>query len=473
VADPAGRAHPARSIRTRLTAAFIATAVMSVVLVALVGAGLVRLAAERIAAQELRTQAEALARESGLLSADAAVTLRTFRIAARLTGAAVYRITPDGRLVLAGGEAPEGVPVEALSAAALRAGKTVTGKVPHAGGSILYVAQPVRAGRVQAVLVLSRQASTGPGFLGPFAGRLAAASLIAVAVAAAVATWLARRISQPLQELAGAASGVAEGRFDLRVPVTSNDEVGVVAASFNRMAEELGRSDRRQREFFLSVSHELRTPLTAIQGYGEAIEDGTIEPARQRDAAAVIVRESRRLARLVADILDLARIDARRFQVSPADVEVEPVLGSIREAFAPKADEGGVEITVECPAGGAGTVQADRDRLVQVLSNLVENALRYTPAGKRITLAAEPDGPHVRIRVADGGLGLEQADLAKAFDREYLWGKYRGVRDVGTGLGLAIVKELVEAMGGSVQAANRPEGGAQFTIRLPRPRVAN
>jgi two-component system sensor histidine kinase BaeS len=456
-----------RSIRTRLTVAFGATAVISVALAALVAVGLFRLASERVARDELAAQARTLARESAVLSRDAETALRVFRVAARLTGAAVYRVAPAGRLVLAAGQTPDDVPVETLDVGRLEAGQALTGTVSAAGGGVLYVAQPVTAGRVQAVIVLSRQASGGRGLLGPLAGRLLVAAFVAVGVGVGLAAYLARRIARPLRDLAGAASGVARGRFDLRVPVTSDDEIGVVASSFNRMAEELGRADRKQREFFLSVSHELRTPLTTIQGYGEAIEDGTIEPGRQPEAAAVIVRESRRLARLVADVLDLARIDARRFQISPTDVPVEAVLRSVQQAFAPKAAEAGVEIAVHCQPPAGVAVQADRDRLVQVLSNLVENALRYTPAGRRISLEGGRRDDSVEIRVTDGGLGLEPGDEEHAFDRQYLWGKYRGVRDVGTGLGLAITRELVEAMGGSVRAGNAPGGGAQFTIRLP------
>jgi signal transduction histidine kinase len=144
-------------------------------------------------------------------------------------------------------------------------------------------------------------------------------------------------------------------------------------------------------------------------------------------------------------------------------VEVGEVLKSVQQSFAPKAEEGSVSIVVE---GGGATVTADRDRLVQVLSNLVENALRYTPAKGTITLSSSTAGGWVRLQVADTGPGFQAEDFGRAFERQFLWNKYRGLRDVGTGLGLAITKELTEAMGGRVGASTAPGGGAVFVVEL-------
>ncbi|HVF12656.1 MAG TPA: HAMP domain-containing sensor histidine kinase, partial [Actinomycetota bacterium] len=276
--------------------------------------------------------------------------------------------------------------------------------------------------------------------------------------------YLSRKIADPLRELAAAASDIAAGGFDRRVPVTSDDEIGVVAESFNQMAQDLGDADRRQREFFLSVSHELRTPLTAIQGYAEALEDGTAEGDKAREAAGVIAGESRRLNRLVSDVLDLARIDARRFQTALEDVDLGMTFLSVKNAFQNKAADASVVIAV---ADSDLRVRADPDRLTQVLSNLVENALRYSPAGSTIAIDTSVSEGTCRIEVSDSGIGLQPEDLSRAFERQYLWSKYRGLRDVGTGLGLAITKELVEGMGGSVEASNRPQGGAAFAVMLP------
>lgn len=453
--------------------AFTAVALISVLIVALLGVGLLRLTADRIAREELRRQARTLSSEPAFLRQDPdrsrlgqrRLVFKILRRWSNLSGAVLYRLTPDGRLVLEAGTDSEGVPAKVLDAEDLAAGQTVEGRFHGPDGDVVYVAQPVETGSGRAVVVLSRQAGVGHLLAGPLANRLLLAALIAAAVGGVLAAYLSRRIARPLRELAWAAAGVARGDFDRRVSASSDDEIAVLASSFNRMARELGDADRRQREFFLSISHELRTPLTAIQGYAEAIEDGTVSGDGHAEAARVIGNESRRLARLVADLLDLARIDARRFQVSVGDVDVDSVLRDTQRAFAPKAVDAGVEIAVD---SAGGRVRADHDRLVQVLSNLVENGLRYTPSGKRILLSSAQADGSLEIRVTDGGPGLDPDDLPHAFDRQYLWGKYRGLRDVGSGLGLAITRELVEAMGGSVHAANVPGAGAQFTIKLPR-----
>ncbi|MGH9197089.1 MAG: sensor histidine kinase, partial [Acidimicrobiia bacterium] len=378
------------------------------------------------------------------------------------TDFALYRVDPQaqGGIEVAFGE--EIVPISSLSLDALRANRAMEGRVEVSGDEYGYVIRPLQ-GRPRSLLVLRREVRLAPEVTRAIGSRFIIAALLAIGIAAAVAFFLAGRFSKPLRQLASATSDIARGRFDRRVHIESKDEIGAVATSFNRMAGELGDADKRQREFFLSISHELRTPLTAIQGYAEAIEDGTAGPQRVTEAAGVIAGESRRLARLVTDLLELARIDAKRFDVALEDVEIDSVLNSTQQAFAPKAQEAGVEIVVE---SNGGIVKADPDRLMQVLSNLTENALRYTPASRRIILSSDIADGSARIVVRDGGMGFESEDLSRAFDRQYLWSKYRGLREVGTGLGLAITKELVEAMGGSVQAKNASGGGAEFTVNL-------
>lgn len=449
-----------RSLATRLTIGFVLTALATVVLVSVLLVGLLRLTSAAAALADLRRQANVIAREPRILEREPKPVIRVLVRSLGLSDAALYRVAPDRTLVRVAGS--ELVPVAELDVEALAEGEIVEGTL---GGrpEVVFVARPL-GGRATRVIVLSRRAGLVPGLPGDIAGRLVIAALGAIAFAAVFAFWLARRISRPMKDLAAAAAQIARGNFESRVAVSSSHEVGVVAQSFNTMAADLAAADERQREFFLEISHELRTPLTAIQGYAEAIEDGTVSGAKQIQAAEVIVRESRRVARLVSDLLDLAKLDAHRFQVSLDEVEIENALTAVKQAFAPKANEAGIEIRI---GSSAGAVLADYDRLIQVLSNLVENALRYTPAKKQITLESAEAGGWAEIRVVDGGIGLEEEDLGRAFERQYLWKKYRGLRDVGTGLGLAISRELVQAMGGSVQAKNAAEGGAEFAIRLP------
>lgn len=446
------------SVARRLTLGFVLTALASVMLVGALLIGLLRLAAKESAFADLRVKGEAIAREPRLLERDPLPAVRVFRRAFGLSGVALYRLSANGELVFVGGY--EVIAIDNLDAPALNAGRTQEGT---AGPNLVFLARPV-GNRGRVVAVLSRRATALPDVFGQIAGRLLIAGLAATVLAGLVGSWLARRISKPLKELATATANLAGGNLEQRVPVRSNDEIGTLAESFNRMAGELATSDGQQREFFLSISHELRTPLTAIQGYAEGIEDGTVDAALQKQAAGVIVEQTRRLARLVSDLLDLARIESHRFQVHLEETDVGDVLENIRQAFGPTAQEAGIDLSVPT---SAGHVRADRDRLSQVLSNLVENALRYTPAGKRIALSSAEEDGVVAIRIADGGVGFEPGDLGRAFERQFLWEKYRAVRDVGTGLGLAITQELVLAMGGSVEARGAPGGGAEFVVRLP------
>src|SRR5579871_1814278 len=220
------------------------------------------------------------------------------------------------------------------------------------------------------------------------------------------------------------------------------------------MAEQLSASRESERNFLLSVSHELKTPLTAIRGYAEGLSDGAFTAD---DASRTILVESRRLERLVRDLLDLARMNRHEFSVARESIDLAEVA---REAVA-RHEAAAREFSVSLAAEGEESwVEADHDRMLQVASNLVENALRETPRGGAVTVSAEPR----RLVVSDTGPGLDHDDLARAFDRFFLYDKYGRERPVGSGLGLAIVKQLAEAMGGSVEAESPAGGGARFVV---------
>lgn len=444
-------------MRRRLAGALVLTALVSLILAAVVGTGLIRRAEEQAALTELRRQAERLGGEASLTGEEPLTALRLVRRALDLSDASLYRIAPN-RAVLVGGE-PQFVLTDA-DLTALRSNQTLEGRRQTGNGEAVFVAAPISAPRSKLVLVLSRPVQQGPRIpLGP--SGLAAAAL-AVGAATGMALVLSKRISEPMGELAAAADDVAKGNLDRRVAVDGEDEIAVVAEAFNSMAAQLKQNEQRQKDFLMSISHELRTPLTAIQGYAEAIEDGTIDGQDAR-AAGVIVGESKRLGRLVSDLLDLARLDAHRFSVRLEPVEVASILDAVQSKFMHRAE--GVDLEIDpCVA----TAQADPDRLVQVLSNLMENALRYTPAGGRIRLGCSETSDRVVFEVTDSGPGFQDQDLPRAFERQYLWTRYRAVRQVGTGLGLVITKELVLLMGGSIEASNVPGGGAMFTVSLTK-----
>lgn len=451
----------AGSLRTRLAAALILTAVLSAALVGLAGIRLIRQAEQGVALAELRRQALALSEETALIGAQPAQTLRLFRRALRLSEAAAYRIGPRGNASLIGGETRLALAESDIQQ--LMAGGVIEGVREIPGEDVIFVAQPLQARRGNLFVVLSRPAELGVASL-PLAGPLITAGALAVAVAMAAAYILSKRIANPMLELASASRDLAEGNLARRVTLESNDEIGEVGKAFNRMAEALQRDEERERGFLMSISHELRTPLTAIQGYAEAIEDGAVSGEKKVDAARVIVAESKRLTRLVSDLLDLAHLDARRFIVAKEPVDVPTTLEAVRRSFLPRAAEAGLQVSAQPTEG---TVLADQDRLVQILSNLVDNALRYTPSGGSIKLISSTSDGLVRISVADTGPGFQPEDLEHAFERQYLWRKYRGVRESGTGLGLVICQELAEIMGGRITAANGPAGGAVFTVEMP------
>ena len=244
------------------------------------------------------------------------------------------------------------------------------------------------------------------------------------------------------------------------VTVAGPPEVASLASSFNHLADELRRTQDAERSFLLSVSHELKTPLTAIRGHAEALQDGVLEPG---PTGVVVEREARRLERLVGDLLDLARLRRRAFAVRAEHVDLEELALAAFERHEQAARAYGVELQALAEPGAEAI--GDADRVLQALSNLVENALRSTPRGGTVRIVARPG----RLEVVDDGPGLAEEDLPRAFERFYLYDRYAGERRVGTGLGLAIVHQLAEAMGGSAEVRSEPGAGSTFAIALPLP----
>jgi two-component system sensor histidine kinase BaeS len=329
----------------------------------------------------------------------------------------------------------------------------------HIGGrDVVYAsAQTTLCGR-PGTLYVSRAASEVPVLPEGFGSRLALAAIVALAVSAIVAYPLARRLSRPLRDLAGSAHAFARGSREPS-PITASDtaEVAELKGAFDGMMSGLEQAKQREKTFLLSVSHELRTPLTAIRGYGEALADGTTRKPAQ--AGAVVVRESQRLERLVQDLLDLARLEAGEFSVRPADVDLTEVAADVARGLRPYAADNGLDVVVS--GDGPAVVRTDPDRVHQMLANLTENALRVSPPGSVVAI----DVQGTTVSVSDRGPGLEGVDLEHAFDRFYLWSKYKGERPVGSGLGLAIVGELARRLDAEVGVRSSPDG-SRFEIRL-------
>jgi signal transduction histidine kinase len=317
---------------------------------------------------------------------------------------------------------------------------------------------------------------------------LVSAGLVALVLSVIVSILLSRSITKPILAMTSASARMAEGDYEQVVRASGQDEVARLAESFNRMAREVERSRQSQRDLIANVSHDLKTPLTSIQGFSQAMLEGAIHDREGYQRAAEIIRdEAEGMGELIERLLDLARFDAgevihERVTIRPAEL-VERVVAR----FAPVAAEDGLALA-HSTAESLPSVQGDKARLEQALSNLIDNAIRCTPHGGRIDVYAgqlrfrggrpqdelprgmPPDSPQdghwLTITVQDNGRGISEQDLPRIFERFYRADKSRG-GSKGAGLGLAIAKEIVEAHGGTIGVTSQPGQGSCFSILLP------
>ncbi|HEX9028466.1 MAG TPA: HAMP domain-containing sensor histidine kinase [Anaerolineales bacterium] len=275
------------------------------------------------------------------------------------------------------------------------------------------------------------------------------------------------RIVNPLARVMAAADAVADGDFSVRVPQMGPGEFGRLAQSFNRMASELERTDQLRRSLTADVAHELRTPLHIIRGNLEGLLDGVYEPTPEK--LNLLLEETNQLARLVEDLRTLSLAEAGQLPLKPELLDVGELLADAATSFSGQAEAAGIDLqVVGSPESSALTIRGDAGRLDQVLSNLLANALRHTPPGGKITLQAEAVEGVVRIRVADNGSGIPEADLPNIFDRFWSSDHLNGdSQHGGSGLGLAIARQLVQAHQGKISATSQPDQGTVFTIDLP------
>lgn len=347
-------------------------------------------------------------------------------------------------------------------------GRLVSVTRDTADGPVLVEGRPLR-GRQGIVLVQQARVATAP------ATALLRRMLLALAlglVLSVLVGWLAsRRVTRSLTDAARAAERLSTGERDVRLTPAGPAEVAEIAESLNRLAAALAVSENRQRSFLMSVSHELRTPLTAVKGYAEALKDGVVTGDEVERTGAILVGESDRLERLVSDLLELGRAGAVDLRLDMGEVDLRDFAASAAEVWSDRCERDGVLFRLESP-DAALLVVTDPLRLRQIVDNLAENALRVTPAGAPIVLSVRADGAdRAVIEVRDGGPGLTEDDLSVAFVPEELHSRYRGVRQVGTGIGLALVGGLAGRLGGRAEAGHANEGGARFTVTIPRVRA--
>lgn len=292
-------------------------------------------------------------------------------------------------------------------------------------------------------------------------------ALIASGLAAlAVSLVFSRSIIAPLQAMMKASQRIANGHYDERVRVAGSDELAQLGRRFNRMTERLEQTETMRRQLLGDVSHELRTPLTAIGGYMEGLIDGVL-PATP-ETYEQVRHEALRLGRLVDDLQELSRVESRSFQLNCRSLALDVPLGTAVKRLGRQFEEKDVALTLSLPTD-LPPILADEDRLTQILTNLIGNALAYTPAGGAVTVSAQRRGGELRIVIKDNGIGIPPEHLPHIFDRFYRVDKSRSrASGGGSGIGLTIARHLVEAHGGRLQAESEGEGrGSTFTFTLP------
>jgi signal transduction histidine kinase len=341
-------------------------------------------------------------------------------------------------------------------------------------GTIEYIGYPVtRDGKVVGAVYLTHRVE-GSGFLGPVEAtasfvrsvwwQLLLAGAISAVIALGLARLLARGLTQPLRDMAGAASQLARGDYTKRVPITSRDEVGQLAEAFNRMAGEMESVERLRRDLVANVSHELKTPISALRARLENIMDG-VEPA---DPAllAVMLQQTERLTRLVDQLLDLSRLDSGDVRLDREPLALGPLVDRVLSEVHLARDDRGIVARNEVPLD-LPFLDGDRERIHQLLFNLLDNAFRFTPPGGTVVVKATPIDGACEVTVEDTGPGIPAEHLPYVFERFYRVDPSRSRDDGGTGIGLAIARSVVDAHGGRIWAESEKGTGSRFRFILP------
>ncbi len=300
--------------------------------------------------------------------------------------------------------------------------------------------------------------------IGDHLWELLLAGALGAGIALVIARWVARGMTQPLRDMAQAASRMEAGDYSQRVFTDSRDEVGQLAVAFNRMSSELESLERLRRDLVANVSHELKTPISALRAHLENLLDGVERP--DPETLQVMLAQSERLGRLVDELLMLSRLESGDVPLERERVELAPLVAQVLSEIEVARADRRVELDDALPAD-LPPVFADRERVHQVLFNLLDNAVRFTPTGGRVTVSASPNNGSVDVAVADTGPGIAAEHLPRVFERFYRIDASRSRDDGGTGIGLAIARSVVEAHGGRIWAESEPGSGSTFTFALP------
>ena len=327
------------------------------------------------------------------------------------------------------------------------------------------------------------------GLFGDLGEGLLMAGGVALVLSILLALLISRSVANPMRRMARAAEAIAAGDYDHRLDINQPEEVRMLARSLEAMSRQVQTSQQAMHDFVVNVSHDLKTPLTSVQGFAQALVEGVAgDELARRHAAEVIYEEASRMVRMVDQLGDLARIDAGEMALNPSLVDLAALVGGVAQTMAPVAADKRVNLATDLPP-----VMADGDRLIQVFTNLIGNALKFTPEGGRVQVEAQlaatckpPRGTYlnsaddhsgngslagngddwIRISVSDTGCGIPAEDLPRVFERFYQVDKSRA-SGRGSGLGLAIAKEIVVAHGGRIGVESVEGVGTRFTVEIP------
>jgi signal transduction histidine kinase len=467
-----------RSLRARLAFLFVGMLVLATAIAAVISVSLYQTYNRDQTVRELRGQVAGVARyygrylTSGYVRNERLVHPDTF---ARVAHAKLYYSGPtlDPRLhgvFRRTRQAPSdpGAGIGPSSYVHLKAADRPTFEFtpPDVHHELIGVGAPIFVhGQVVGAIILAKPLADVNNAWKNVIGLIAGGTAIGLVVAFILATFVSRRITRPLTVIGAAADRVARGDLDVNVvdSRTSDDELGALATRFQGMVDRLREVDELERNFLMRVTHELRTPLTAISGHVQAVADGVVDPEDMEDSMTAVNEEVRRLDRLVNDLLDLTRLEAHQFRVVSEEVGLESLLEQAAAAFREKARSN--EIDFETETTEAPTVITDGDRVLQIVTNLLDNAFRWTPRGGIVRLSCMSSNGIAAISVSDSGPGIAANDLQAVFHPFY---SRRG--EGGTGLGLSIARELAQAMGGRLAVESEVGKGSTFTLSLPRRR---
>jgi signal transduction histidine kinase len=452
------------SLRFRLPALFLLGVVLSGVVATVVSIRFFQSYTRTRAIVELRSESIGIVQLYATQAGAQEVPVTTLRTA--IGGDLIFYIPLVPGASLFAGPLPA-LPVGTLTTKQLESGEPTTLNLrvttPAARrGDYLAVAEPLTIGKqVLGALVVAKPVSQLRSRWLVLIERLAIAFGGGVLVVGLLGVYLSRRITRPLLALSAAADEIAGGTYGVEVPQPrGSDEIAQLSARFADMAAKLAESEQLSRNFLMSVSHELRTPLTAIRGHVSALREGVIDDPEAHDSSlAVIEEEAVRLERLVGDVLDLAKLNAHRFTVLEEEVDMHELCERAYNAFGEVARQRSIDYRRELDA--QPVIVTDGDRVLQIISNLLSNAFRWTPEGGRISLELASDDGLVSVVVQDSGPGVSPEERERIF--RPFWSRDGG----GTGLGLSIARELANALGGRIDLRSEPGLGARFELTLP------